>query len=107
MNDRELDESYIHNKGNLVRVEWIDAETTQGWDFVKTLEEWYEKEEPVVSYGLWLNLGKNFIVLAADTNSKEVAHNRCIKIPRQWAVSLTLVSSLQPPPSLASLSPLQ
>lgn len=92
MTDLELEESYHHNKDKLVRVEWIDAETTQGWDFLKSLEEWYEKEEPVVSYGLWLNLGKNFIVLAADINTaKDVTHNRCIKIPRQWAVSLTLV----------------
>jgi hypothetical protein len=104
MTDLELEESYHHNKGNLVRVEWIDAETTQGWDFVKSLEEWYEKEEPAVSYGLWINLGKNFIILAADANHKSDSHNRCIKIPRQWAVNLTVVSQLTSPQLLSSPS---
>ncbi len=92
MTDLELEESYHHNKGSAVRVEWIDAETTQGWEFLKNLEDWYEKEEPVISYGLWVNLNKSFIILAADTNSKEAQYNRCIKIPRQWAVSVTILA---------------
>lgn len=93
MTDQELEESFHHYIGQVVRVDWVDAETTQGWDFLKSLEEWYEKEEPVVSYGLWLNLGEKFIVLAADKGSgKEPTHNRCIKIPRSWATKITVLS---------------
>lgn len=92
MDHNELSESFFHNKYKLVKVQWVDAETRQGWENQAEVDTWIEKVEPVISYGLWVGLGDAFLVLAGDRGDIESKmFNRFMKIPVKWMVDLTVV----------------
>ena len=95
MNKEELEESFHNNKLKTISVDWVDAETNDGWVIVtKEVEDGWEKKATIRSTGLWIRLNDSYIVLAGDCGSglnDAETYNRIIKIPRQWAVELKVL----------------
>lgn len=84
-------------EGDIVRIEWWDAESSDsGWTAMDELKEWAKKPFPTVeSIGRVLFSGPQWVVLLAsqsvspDDDDVEGYHG--MKIPRLWIKSIHIL----------------
>lgn len=72
-----------------VLVQWDDAETSDGWESVKTLQD--SPTRSVISLGWIVQDKPTYIVLAADYGHVDDETNRRLTIPRAWINKITRI----------------